>query len=164
MPVFWWGLILIMFFSVGLQWTPVSGRVGIEFDVLPVTGFMLIDSLIAGKPDGFVSALRHLILPSIVLGEILAVSDLPGGVVNILTGRRSELLPTFATHEGIRAIDAAGASDEERMILATGAAQSVKRLKVRAPGALDWFSESAQGVEEIAEFIEYKTIWHPIGA
>ena len=74
MPVFWWGLILIMFFSVGLQWTPVSGRVGIEFDVPFVTGFMLIDSALAnfnGEESGaFVSALLHLVLPAVVLGTI----------------------------------------------------------------------------------------------
>jgi dipeptide transport system permease protein len=74
MPVFWWGLILIMFFSVGLQWTPVSGRVGIEFDVNPVTGFMLIDSALASwrgeEPGAFASAVQHLVLPATVLGTI----------------------------------------------------------------------------------------------
>ena len=74
MPVFWWGLILIMFFSVGLQWTPVSGRVGIEFDVPFVTGFTLIDSALANlkgeEPGAFVSALVHLVLPATVLGTI----------------------------------------------------------------------------------------------
>ncbi len=74
MPVFWWGLILIMFFSVGLEWTPVSGRIGIEFDIDPVTGFMLIDSLLAdwrGQESGaFASALLHLVLPATVLGTI----------------------------------------------------------------------------------------------
>jgi len=74
MPVFWWGLILIMFFSVGLQWTPVSGRIGIEYDITSVTGFMLIDSLLAdlrGDESGaFVSACLHLVLPATVLGTI----------------------------------------------------------------------------------------------
>lgn len=74
MPVFWWGLILIMFFSVGLAWTPVSGRIGIEFDIAPVTGFMLIDSLLAdlrGQESGAcVSALLHLALPALVLGTV----------------------------------------------------------------------------------------------
>ena len=74
MPVFWWGLILIMFFSVGLQWTPVSGRVGIEFDIDPVSGFMLIDSALASwrgqEPGSFTSALLHLALPATVLGTI----------------------------------------------------------------------------------------------
>ena len=103
-------------------------------------------------------------LPAILLGEMLAVSDLPSGVINLLTGKRAELLPTFATHEALRALDAAGVSKEERKILGMGAAQSVKRLKTRGAGEVDWLSESAQGVEEIAEFIEYKTVWHPIGA
>ena len=74
MPVFWWGLILIMFFSVGLQWTPVSGRVGIEYDIDPVTGFMLVDAALAdlrGQESGaWVSALLHLALPAVVLGTI----------------------------------------------------------------------------------------------
>ncbi len=103
-------------------------------------------------------------MPAILLGEMLAVSDLPKGVVNLLTGRRAELLPTFATHEAIRAVDAAGVSDDERKTLGLGAAESVKRLKTRAPGAVDWFAASAQGVEEIGAFTESKTIWHPIGA
>jgi dipeptide transport system permease protein len=74
MPVFWWGLILIMFFSIGLEWTPVSGRIGIEYDVNVVSGFMLIDSLLAdlrGQESGaFASAVLHLLLPATVLGTI----------------------------------------------------------------------------------------------
>ncbi len=103
-------------------------------------------------------------MAAILLGEMLAVSDLPGGVVNLLTGKRAELLGTFATHEALRAVDAAGVSEEERRTLAKGAAESVKRLKTRASDAVDWFSAAAQGAEEIAEFVEYKTVWHPIGA
>jgi dipeptide transport system permease protein len=70
MPIFWWGLLLIIFFSGYLGWTPVSGRIALQYFFPRVTGFMLIDSLIAGKPDAFVSALRHLILPAVVLGTI----------------------------------------------------------------------------------------------
>jgi dipeptide transport system permease protein len=74
MPVFWWGLVLIMFFSVGLEWTPVSGRIGIEFDVEPVTGFMLIDAALASwrgqEPGAFSSAVLHLLLPATVLGTV----------------------------------------------------------------------------------------------
>ncbi|MBY0234690.1 MAG: ABC transporter permease subunit [Burkholderiaceae bacterium] len=68
MPVFWWGLILIMFFSVGLDWTPVSGRISIEYDVAPVTGFLLLDAWLSGEPGAFQSACLHLLLPAIVLG------------------------------------------------------------------------------------------------
>ena len=70
MPIFWWGLLLIVFFSGMLGWTPVSGRIGLQFFFKPVTGFMTIDSLIYGNWNAFISAVRHLILPSIVLGTI----------------------------------------------------------------------------------------------
>jgi dipeptide transport system permease protein len=68
MPVFWWGLILIMFFSVGLGWTPVSGRIAVEYDVQRVTGFMLIDAALHDEAGAWRSALRHLLLPALVLG------------------------------------------------------------------------------------------------
>ncbi len=70
MPIFWWGLIMIMFFSVDLGWTPVSGRIAIEYDIPQRTGLLLIDSLLSGEEGAFLSALRHLILPVIVLGTV----------------------------------------------------------------------------------------------
>lgn len=70
MPIFWWGLLLMMFFSSYLGWTPVSGRIALSFFLKPITGFMLIDTLLHGNWPAFVSALRHLILPAIVLGTI----------------------------------------------------------------------------------------------
>ena len=70
MPIFWWGLLLILFFSVYLGWTPVSGRLDIAYDFDSVTGFMLIDSLLSGQEGAFTSSLSHLILPMIVLGTI----------------------------------------------------------------------------------------------
>lgn len=70
MPIFWWGLLLIILFSGILGWTPVSGRVSVLFYIEPVTGFMLIDSLLSGEAGAFKSAVSHLILPSIVLGTI----------------------------------------------------------------------------------------------
>ena len=70
MPIFWWGLLLIIVFSGMLQWTPVSGRISLLFFFEPVTGFMLIDSLLSGQKGAFISAVRHLILPAIVLGTI----------------------------------------------------------------------------------------------
>ncbi len=104
-------------------------------------------------------------LPSIVLGEILAVSDLPGGVVNLLTGYRRETLPTFATHEHLRALDAVITSPEEAKALGLGAAESVKRVRLREAATLDWLDESAhENVYAIRDFVEFKTTWHPIGA
>lgn len=70
MPIFWWGLMLIMFFSVQLGWTPVSGRIGIEFDIARHTGLLLVDSWLSGEEGAVRSAVRHLLLPSIVLGTI----------------------------------------------------------------------------------------------
>ena len=70
MPIYWWGLLLILFVSVQLGWTPVSGRIDLEYYFDPVTGFMLIDSLLSGQEGAFSSAVSHLILPTIVLGTI----------------------------------------------------------------------------------------------
>lgn len=70
MPIFWWGLLLIILFSGILQWTPVSGRISLMYFFPPVTGFMLIDSLLSGQKGAFASAVSHLILPSVVLATI----------------------------------------------------------------------------------------------
>lgn len=102
--------------------------------------------------------------PSILLGEMLATSDLPGGVVNLLTSTRQELIPTFATHEHIRALSGS-ATAEERKALRLGAAESVKRVHLRkAEEPVDWFAEQVQGLEEIRALVECKTTWHPVGA
>lgn len=70
MPIFWWGILLILLFSVTLGWTPVSGRIDVRYWIDSVTGFMLIDSLLSDEPGAFRSAVSHLILPTIVLGTI----------------------------------------------------------------------------------------------
>jgi acyl-CoA reductase-like NAD-dependent aldehyde dehydrogenase len=102
--------------------------------------------------------------PAIVLGEILATSDLPGGVVNLLTGFRKEMVPTFATHTHLRAIVGV-ANAEERKTLKLGAADSVKRVKLaKAEEPVDWLAESAQSLYELRDHLEFKTTWHPIGA
>ena len=72
LPGFWFGILLLMMFSVHLHWLPVSGRVGYEFEVPPVTHMLLIDSLLHGRFDAFANALKHLIMPSIVLGLPMA--------------------------------------------------------------------------------------------
>ena len=102
--------------------------------------------------------------PAIVLGEMLATSDLPGGVVNLLTGFRKELVPTFATHAHLRAISGI-ASAEERKAIRLGAAESVKRVKLgKSEEPQDWLADSSQGLYEIRDLIEFKTTWHPIGS
>ncbi len=101
-------------------------------------------------------------LPAVSLAEVLATSDVPGGVVNILTGRTAELVPWLASHMDVNAIDITGvpaamAADTER-----SAADNVKRVH-RGPD-VDPFSEAAQGPHEITALMELKTVWHPMGA
>ena len=101
-------------------------------------------------------------LAAILLGEMLATSDLPGGVVNLLTGNRDELLPTFASHEQIRAIHAAVA-ETQATALRRAAADSVKHVIISPPDT-DWLSPRHESVWPIRDLTEAKTIWHPIGS
>ncbi len=101
--------------------------------------------------------------PSILLGEMLATSDLPGGVVNLLCGDRAELLPTFSTHEQIRGVSAV-LSSEQHQTLDLGAAESVKRVNVlTADSKRAWDQDTYQGLDWIRAFVECKTVWHPVG-
>ncbi len=100
--------------------------------------------------------------PAILLGEMLATSDLPAGVVNLLSGDVTELAPTFATHEHIRAI-AAAVDPSTAKILEQGAAASVKRVRSTAPNT-DWFDATFDSAWQLRDFTEAKTVWHPIGA
>ena len=88
MPIFWWALLLILFFSVYLGWTPVSGRISVLYYVEPVTGFLLIDTLLSDEAGSFHSALSHLVLPAIALGTI------PLAVIARMT--RSSMLEVLA--------------------------------------------------------------------
>jgi acyl-CoA reductase-like NAD-dependent aldehyde dehydrogenase len=97
---------------------------------------------------------------AMVLAEALATSDLPAGVVNILTGFRDELCPHFASHRGVIAIHAAGLSAEQRATLRLGAAENLKRVTVRE--GVDFADDAAcEGPRWVEPFVEFKTIWHP---
>jgi acyl-CoA reductase-like NAD-dependent aldehyde dehydrogenase len=99
-------------------------------------------------------------VPAMILGEALATSDLPGGVVNLLSGYREELVEHFSSHRGLIGIHAAGISDEHRTLLRLGSADNLKRVTVR--DGVDWFDDSAcERPDWIDPFIEFKTIWHP---
>jgi aldehyde dehydrogenase (NAD+) len=100
--------------------------------------------------------------PAILLGEMLATSDLPAGVVNLLTGDTAELGPTFATHEQIRAF-AAAVDPSTAKTLEQGAAASVKRVRITAPDT-NWFDTTFESAWQLRDFTEAKTVWHPIGA
>jgi acyl-CoA reductase-like NAD-dependent aldehyde dehydrogenase len=107
-------------------------------------------------------------LPAVTLTEVLATSDVPGGVVNVLTGLKRELVPVLAAHDDVDAIDTWGVADEMRIDVETLAADNVKRLSRRPRGVsearFDWLDDRAtERPEWIAAFLEMKTVWHPIG-
>ena len=100
-------------------------------------------------------------LPAATFAEILATSDLPGGVVNILTGKRVELVPHIATHMDINGIVDGAGDAETATKLQAGVATNLKRYANRA--SADWFSAKVEDPYRILDAIEYKTAWHPIG-
>ena len=107
-------------------------------------------------------------LPAVTLSEVLATSDLPPGVVNVLTGLRRELVPVLAAHADVDGLDTWGLAPELRAGLEEAAAESLKRLARRPVAAsdveFDWADDrAAQRPEWIAAFLEMKTVWHPIG-
>jgi len=107
-------------------------------------------------------------LPAVTLGEVLATSDVPGGVVNLLTGYRSELVPVLAGHADVDALDTWGVPDPMRTDIELLAADDVKRVLRRpttvSESRFDWLDDrAAERPEWIAAFLEMKTVWHPIG-
>lgn len=102
-------------------------------------------------------------LPAATFSEILATSDLPGGVVNILTGKRAELVPHIASHLDVNAI-VDGTGDEELATkLRAGTSVNLKRYSNRSMLPTDWFSGKAEDPYWILDTVEFKTAWHPIG-
>ena len=107
-------------------------------------------------------------LPAVTLTEVLATSDVPGGVVNVLTGRKAELIPVIAAHADVDGLDTWGVPEDLRVEVETLAADDIKRL-LRRPtrvedARFDWLDDrAAERPEWIAAFLEMKTVWHPIG-
>lgn len=102
-------------------------------------------------------------LAAVTLAEALATADVPAGVVNVLTGRKEELLPFLAGHMDVNALDLWDVDDEVARSLEVAAAENVKRLH-RGPSDLDWTDDAAaQSPWAIAAFTETKTVWHPKG-
>jgi acyl-CoA reductase-like NAD-dependent aldehyde dehydrogenase len=107
-------------------------------------------------------------LPAITLSEVLATSDVPGGVVNVLTGFKKELVPVLAGHADVDTIDVWGVADAARREIELAAAENVKRVVRRPAGVtdarFDWLDDRAtERPEWIAAYLEMKTVWHPIG-
>ncbi|RBQ21824.1 aldehyde dehydrogenase [Spongiactinospora rosea] len=98
-------------------------------------------------------------LPAITLAEVLATSDVPGGVVNILTGRQAELAPWLASHMDVNGIDLTGCPADLALTCEQAAAESIKR--VLRPRPVDWLADP--GTSRMTSFLETKTVWHPAG-
>ena len=109
---------------------------------------------LAGGNSAILIASESFPLPAITLGEVIATSDVPGGVVNILTGKASELLPWIGSHMEIDGVDVAGLNKKQEDEIKLVGADNLKRISRFAP---------ANHPERILSFMEHKTIWHPIG-
>lgn len=130
-----------------------SGLLGLVSNVAPA---------IAGGNTCVVLASRSLPLAAVSLGEVLQASDIPGGVVNVLTGWRDELTEQFASHMDVNAIVCCDADPEVARRIQLAAADNIKRVLLRAE--LDWYAEESQSPYLIRDTQETKTTWHPIGA
>ena len=154
---------------------PVAGY--FDFSVAEPTGVVGVLAPQASSFLGLVSVLAPVIttgnaavviasegrpLPALDLAEVLATSDLPGGVVNILSGRTAELAAVLAAHRDVDALDLAGSPDGLDVQLEQSAADNVKRVLRRQRPGPDWFAEPAPA--RMLFFVEIKTVWHPIGA
>jgi acyl-CoA reductase-like NAD-dependent aldehyde dehydrogenase len=137
-----------------------TGVVGIIAPDSPLLGLVSVvaPAIVSGNTVVVVAS-EPAPLAAITLAEVLATSDLPGGVVNILTGRRGELAPWLSSHLDVNGLDLAGAPAELAAECERAAADNLKRV-VR-PVAVDWNDDP--GVERMTAFLETKTVWHPVG-
>lgn len=136
---------------VALVAPPESSLLGLVSVVAPV---------ITTGSTAVVLAAEERPLPAITLGEVLATSDVPGGVVNLLTGRTAEVAPWLASHMDVNALDLTGVRDPELATsLEADAAENLKR--VRRPEAPDWRADP--GTDRMTGVLETKTVWHPMG-
>jgi acyl-CoA reductase-like NAD-dependent aldehyde dehydrogenase len=137
--------------AVAPQESSLLGLVSVLAPVV-VTGNTVVVAASAGRP-----------LPAITLAEVLATSDVPGGVVNVLTGSLGDTVPTLASHMDVNALDLTGVAGDADLArsLEEAAAENLKRV-LRAPAAEpDWTLEP--GLDRMTTFLETKTVWHPIG-
>ncbi|MGA5437152.1 aldehyde dehydrogenase family protein [Streptomyces cellulosae] len=121
----------------------------------------VVAPVIATGNTAVVIASERAPLPALSLGEVLATSDLPGGVVNILSGRTAEIAAPLAAHQDVNAIDLAGADEVLAKELEIAAANNLKRV-LRPQPVDDW--AAAPGTDRMTAFLETKTVWHPTGS
>ncbi len=143
------------------------GPTGVVGAVAPATSSLLglisvVAPIIASGNTAVVIASQNRPLPAITLGEVLATSDVPAGVVNILTGSPTDLLPWLAGHQDVDALDLTGAPLELWADAARAAAASTKRVLAPAVDAT-WLDDDAQSPADVLATMEIKTVWHPAG-
>jgi acyl-CoA reductase-like NAD-dependent aldehyde dehydrogenase len=160
---------------------PVNGSY-FNFSVPEATGVIGVIAPEASSLLGLVSRLAPVIvsgnaavvvasesrpLPAVTLSEVLATSDVPGGVVNMITGLRRELVQHLAGHMDVNGLDAFGLDPTQATAIEELATENVKRV-ARPPNrgldGYDWLSPNAQSPYLIGQFVETKTVWHPIGS
>ncbi len=125
---------------------------------------LLAPVICAGNTAVVVGSTEHP-LATAILGEVCATSDVPAGVINLLTGLRPELLEVMAGHRDVDGISAAGCAKAERTTLELGAAENLKRVTVDSSTGKDWYDlQKMNSPYRIQPFVEMKTIWHPSGA
>jgi acyl-CoA reductase-like NAD-dependent aldehyde dehydrogenase len=141
--------------------TGVVGIVGPPAQALLGLVSRLAPAIVSGN-TAVILASEPAPLPAVSLGEVLATSDVPGGVVNILTGLTGELVPWLSGHMDVNAIDLTGVPSASRAEAERLSAENVKRV-VRARD-VDPFSDDAESPYEVTALMEFKTVWHPMGA
>jgi acyl-CoA reductase-like NAD-dependent aldehyde dehydrogenase len=154
---------------------PVAGPY-FDFSVPEPTGVVVVLAPQSSALLGLVSVLAPVVatgnacvvvaselrpLPAVTLSEVLATSDVPGGVVNLLTGVTAELAPWLAAHRDVNAIDLTGADPQQAVELEQAAAENVKRVLPAPAGEPDWTADP--GTHRLSAFLETKTVWHPLG-
>ena len=139
-----------------------SGVIAVVAPRGPLLGLVsVVAPLIITGNTAVVIASQDNPLTAITLGEVMATSDLPGGVVNVLTGSQAEIAPWLASHMDVNGIDLTGVEDAELATeLEVAAADNLKRVRRPAPGT-DWLAEP--GLDRMTRFLETKTVWHPMG-
>ncbi|MFD8482785.1 aldehyde dehydrogenase family protein [Kitasatospora sp. NPDC059673] len=143
----------------------LAPRAGHGFSLLGLVS--VIAPAIATGNTVVVAAAEQAPLPALSLGEVLATSDVPGGVVNLISGRTADIAPTLASHQDVNALDLAGAIDQDgpgaAAALEASAADTLKRVVRPAadPSAVDWTVNPGTG--RLLSFLETKTVWHPMG-
>ena len=125
---------------------------------------MLAPVIVSGNTAVVLGSEQHPLATSI-FAEVCATSDVPGGVINLLTSKRNELLEHFANHRDINGVAAAGCSAKQRTVLELGAADNLKRVRLSTLKKNEWYDvKLTHSPYRIERFVEMKTVWHPIGS